>query len=107
MPVERIAANNFYTFIDAGEVRYDAGQIPLEVQPQGQEIGYHDDAAGAGLVEGGDGGGEVGYAAFEESRLPEVEAAEVRGGVGHLTDGFVGGFDRGPVGEENHAGSLR
>lgn len=107
MPVQGLAANYLDIFVDAGEVRYDAGQIPLEVKPQGQEIGYHDDAGGAGLVEGGDGGGEVGRAAFEESRLPEVEAAGLRGGAGHVADGFVGGFDGGPVGEENDAGSLR
>ncbi len=107
MPVERIAADDLYSCIDAREVGDDAGQIPLEVKPQGQEIGYHDEAGDAGLVESGDGGGEVGGAAFEESRLPQVEAAELRGGAGHVADGFVGGFDRGPVGEENDAGSLR
>lgn len=107
MPVQGLAANYLDIFMDAGEVRDDSGQIPLEVKPQGQEIGYHDDAGGAGLVEGGDGGGEVGYAAFEESRLPQVEATALRGGAAHMSDGFVGGFDRGPVGEENDAGSLR
>lgn len=107
MAIQRIAANDLDIFIDAGEVRYDSGQIPLEVKPQGQEIGYHDDAGGACLMEGGDGGGEVGGAAFEEGRLPEVEAAHLRGGAGHVANGFVGGFDRGPVGEENDAGSLR
>src|SRR6185436_2783091 len=104
MPVERLAANYLRVFMGAGQVGGNAGQVALQVESQGQEVGDNDDSPGALLHQGGHRLRQVRLSTFEESGLPQFELSPRGGGASYLPDRFVSRFNRGTVSEEDDAG---
>ena len=84
--------------------RYHLGQITFQVEPQGQEIGQHDDAADSFPDEAVDGGFEVRPAEFQEGRLDMAKRTHLGEVADDGADPLVGAFDPGAMGEEDQAG---
>ncbi len=107
MPVQRIAADYLNILVRGGRLSYEARQIPLEMKPKRQKIGYHDDPPSAGRGQLFDGGAQVRLPAFEKRGRPQVKASLCGGGPAHLPNGLIRRFHRRAVRKEDDRGPYR
>lgn len=84
-----------------GDTSDDSGEITLQMHSQRQEVWNDDDAVQALFAETDHRSFEIGLAKFEKSGLHMRGIAGASQFCGDVTDGLVGRFDAGAVGEND------
>ena len=102
MSVERRRNPDLQILVSLGELLHDGGQVALQVNPQGEEVRDHQDAARAGIRQMRHGLGQAGPG-FQKGRLHAVESAGGGCRFRHGSYRFVGGWDAGSVRKDDNS----
>ena len=100
--VERRGDTDFQALVDQGDPFGDLGEIAFHMEAERKEVGDDDQSSDALGGQAGGGGVEVGIAEFQEGG--DDAGVDGRGERGrHGSDGLIGGFDPGTMGENDDA----
>ena len=105
MAVERRRGDYLYPSVNLRDAIHDRGEVTLQVDTEGQEIGNDDDAADTLSGKECHGALQIGLAQFQEGGLNAVETARPRQFRGDRPHGLVGRFDAGSVGKNDDPGA--
>lgn len=102
MPVERRSDADLHILVDLGQLCHDGWQVALQMDSERQEVRDHQDSGHAGTGQTRHGLGQVGLS-FQKCGLNAFKRSGGCRRFRHDSDGFVGGWDAGPVRKDDNS----
>ena len=102
MTIQRRGDADFHIWVGAGQLFHDGRQVPLQMNPQGQEVGHYQDPSGSRIGQARHGFGQVGPG-FQESGLYALKPAGAAAASATTLDRFVGGWNAGPMRKDDNS----